>query len=139
MRDEAIKQKIKSIKYHLRLNKELSLYSYVFFKDLLDQVLSLLRQQPSDWIPVSERLPENDSPHLFLLESGNVVQGIPSCELGKHNPPLTHKATHWKPIVLPSEEKPCHDCWYKDSGCYPDTCIKPDDAGELVKELNEAI
>ena len=53
------------------------------------------------WIPVSERLPEDDSPHLFLLESGNVFQGIPSCELGKHNPPLTHKTTHWKLIILP--------------------------------------
>lgn len=53
------------------------------------------------WIPVSERLPDDDSPHLFWLESGNVVQGIPSCELGEHNPPLTHKATHWKPIILP--------------------------------------
>ncbi len=55
------------------------------------------------WIPISERLPEDDSPHLFWLESGNVVQGIPSCELGKHNPPLTHKATHWKLIILPEQ------------------------------------
>ena len=53
------------------------------------------------WIPISERLPEDDSPHLFWLESGNVIQGTPSCELGKHNPPLTHRATHWKPIILP--------------------------------------
>ena len=56
------------------------------------------------WIPVPERLPDDDSPHLFCLESGNVVQGIPSCELGRHNPPLTHKATHWKPITLPQSE-----------------------------------
>lgn len=56
------------------------------------------------WIPVSERLPEDDSSaYLFLHESGNVHQGIPSCDLYGPDGKLWHSITHWKPIILPEQ------------------------------------
>ncbi len=58
------------------------------------------------WIPVSERLPEDDSSaYLFLHDSGNVHQGTPSCDLFGPDGKLWHSITHWKPITLPPKEK----------------------------------
>lgn len=54
------------------------------------------------WIPVSERLPEDDSSaYLFLHESGSIHQGIPSCDLFGPDGKLWSSITHWKPIILP--------------------------------------
>ena len=55
------------------------------------------------WIPVSERLPEDDKPCLILLISGNIIQGIPSCDLFGPDGILWRSVTHWKPIVLPEQ------------------------------------
>ena len=53
------------------------------------------------WIPVGERLPEDDSPVLLWLDSGNVIQGIPSADLYSREGKLSRYITHWKPITLP--------------------------------------
>lgn len=132
-----------------------------WLKQELQKLLSLLRSQPSDWIPVSEGPPDvpvgppnASSKNVWIIFGGQPdigyytnfdgwrVQGLRFQKRMKQS-----KITHWKPIVLPSEEKPtCAKC--RGSGeltpfdinkpAIPCTACK-DDVGEFVKDIEDTL
>lgn len=63
-------------------------------------------QQPTEWIPVSERVPTNEA-EVFVLQNGKIkmdhyclpVDGWPACWY------KTNYVTHWLPISLPEPPK----------------------------------
>lgn len=76
---------------------------------LINQAIATLDEQPCDWIPVSERLPEEFT--FVLVTNGNSFRRATLkegkywkfCCVGWQTP-----ITHWKPIVLPKPS--CSEC-----------------------------
>lgn len=86
----------------------------------LDQAIAALQEKSCDWIPASERLPEERKDDVpFRSEDVFVTNGISARRAywmtrQKHwrfyhegwNLPITH----WMPIILPKQPQPCSTC-----------------------------
>ncbi|SEB43995.1 DUF551 domain-containing protein [Atopobium minutum] len=73
-----------------------------------------------EWIPVSERLPDDDTPVLITVAIDHAVTiiGVPDhtayygCDCGwifTNNMPVEHSVTAWMPLPEPYEEQHEHD------------------------------
>ena len=81
----------------------------VEYRKALSMAIAALREQPK-WIPVTERLPKDDSDVLAYLRIGeegriypaNYAKGVWwDCIF---NTPATKTTTHWMPLPEPPEE-----------------------------------
>lgn len=66
-----------------------------------------------DWIPCSERMPENLARVLFAFHGSNVRSGFRNCGLGSRNAWYSegfhyddNEITHWMPIPEPPKGDP---------------------------------
>ena len=102
-REEAIRR----IQSHMR-NHHIGEYPHIYIKEALDMAIDALREQEeSRWIPVTERMPEYETPVMGwdaeLRDMGivNFVYGqfLDIIDMSEVN------VTHWKPLPAPPKEE----------------------------------